>query len=111
MLIGCGTGVAVGMMVKVAVGSGVEICVGVSVAGMGVSVGKGAASTVAQPVSISENAMNTNKVFFIKISSPCKICFQPFNIENKKRQSITASLYIVCAGKCQDNVFIFLTNY
>jgi len=82
MLMGCGTGVAVGTGVKVAVGSGVDV--EVWVAGMGELVGRGVASAVAQAEKVKDKLASNNKVFFMMFS--CQY------LENRKRQSITASL-------------------
>jgi hypothetical protein len=63
MLIGCGTGVAVGNDVKVVVGSGVKVKVVVSDGGIGVALEIGVACGI-QPINKLVSMIN-NKIFFI----------------------------------------------
>lgn len=66
MLIGFGTGVAVGARVNVEVGSGVNVCVGVSVGETNVFVDRGV-GTFAQPVRKMHKISHAIKVFLTGI--------------------------------------------
>jgi hypothetical protein len=68
MLIGCGTGVAVGVTVEVTVGSGVELAVGVKVSGGVVWVGPVAGAiglAAAHPEAITAKMTRMRNVFFM----------------------------------------------